>query len=379
MLFQIDIVKEWQFLLYLTAIIIGLQLAIYFFYQYLKIKDEKLQQNKILLSYGSFFLLGIVGAFFLILNRYFVVDSASKELINKIAYAVVLFSPIAFLHFINIAEFSNILKLKLGRLLMVLSLIPIIVLMVVPSTSQIFRVIVVLTLINAIYVIIFQLRLIKISLGTIKRRLISLFIGEIMTFISLFFNSEIPLSWYQPQYINSLIFLGIALFIIGLVIILTAIFRFPPFLEVNWQLNLLKLFVINQKDNVCLYTHEFRKSEENLDESRGKQDNLLFSGGISGIDSIISAITNTKTEKINTIKQGDSYILLDYGTKFPVPIVFALVVKQNLNSIRYFLSNIKLQFESFYKEILLNFEMLNLEGKEAQLFESYDIILKNLM
>ena len=54
-------IQEVRFLLYLTAAILGFQLAIYFFYRYYYIRDESLQLNKILLSYGFFFMLTIIG------------------------------------------------------------------------------------------------------------------------------------------------------------------------------------------------------------------------------------------------------------------------------------------------------------------------------
>jgi len=43
MLFQINANQEWQFLFYLIPVIFGIQLALYFFYQYYKIQDVKLQ------------------------------------------------------------------------------------------------------------------------------------------------------------------------------------------------------------------------------------------------------------------------------------------------------------------------------------------------
>jgi len=104
-----------------------------------------------------------------------------------------------------------------------------------------------------------------------------------------------------------------------------------------------------------------------------------MSGGLTGIEIIISAITNTQNERIKVIKQEGSYILLEYGTKYSTPIVYALLVKKDLKSIRYFLNLLKVQFENFFKEILENFEEFDLAGQDERLFSSFDIILENLI
>jgi hypothetical protein len=102
----------------------------------------------------------------------------------------------------------------------------------------------------------------------------------------------------------------------------------------------------------------------------------LYSGGIIGIDSVISSITGIKKQKINKIENEGSSILLEYGIE-PYNIIFALIMNKDLISMRIFLRNIKSQFESFYREILPGLDTI--PKNQDLLFGSFDLIIKNLI
>ncbi len=108
---------------------------------------------------------------------------------------------------------------------------------------------------------------------------------------------------------------------------------------------------------------------------KNKED--VLSGGLIGIESIISSITNTKEEKINKIRQGNSLILLEYGSGVTAHISYVLIVRHEQKAFRIFLNTIKNQFESFYKEILSNLDYI--EGKSDLLFTSFDVIIENVI
>ena len=105
----------------------------------------------------------------------------------------------------------------------------------------------------------------------------------------------------------------------------------------------------------------------------------LFSGAIDGIETMISTITSSTNRRVTEIDQGDSMILLEYGAKFPSPIIYALVVKKNLSSLRHLLKRLQGQFEAFFPEILRDLDQLSKQGPESQFFGSFDIIVNNLM
>lgn len=256
MLYQLTIIEEIQFLLYLTALILGIQLAIYVIYRFLKCKNEGLPLNKVILSFG----------------------------------------------------------------------------------------------------------------------LILILIGNILNIVSLFSILEFITDINRSEYITIIFFIGASLLIVGFALTLVGLYTFPAFYGFKWVGNILKLFIINQKNNVCLYSRDFSKIKS---EHKQRDYEQLFSVGIIGIDMVLSEITNTQGEAINKIQQPDSLILLEYGSGISSQIIYALIVKKDLKSNMYVLKTIKKQFESFYKEILR--ELDNLKGNKEQLFGSFDIIIEDLI
>lgn len=360
MVLQLAYIEEIEFLLYLTATILGVELVFYFFYRYNKIKDDRLPLNKILLSFGIFYFLLISGTFILTVKSLFISDSNLQEIIYKIGSLSILFSPISFAFFIKIKEFSEIINLKIAQYLLIFSLTLFIIAIFFPSTL-IFTYIFFIGI--SLPILIFQIRLISTAKGNIKKRILEVFIGNIVSLVSLFFTLKI---------ITDLYIIGLSLLILSFIITSMGVYRFPAFYEFRWKENLLKLLIINQKNNGCLYSHDFTQ----IKVDNNKDYEKMFSGGIVGIDSIISVVTNTQGF-INEITHLNSLILLDFSSYHSTQLIFALVVKKDLKSNRYFLKSLKEQFESFYKDILKDID--NLKGNEEQLFGSFDIIIENIM
>ncbi len=384
MLLQLSEIREIQFLLCLINIILGTQLVIFFFYRYHKINAERLQLNKILLSYGSICLLSIISAFILIINRFFISSPYLKEILTKLGYILIFFSFITFLYFITSEEFSKIIKLNVVKVLIILNFIPIILVILIPSNTFIFSFIKIIAI--ALYLVlfgIFQTRLVIKARGKIKKHLIQILIGGIIYFGSLFFIIEIFIHLLYPlENSTILLFLCMLSFIAGFIIILSGIFGFPAFFELNWEENLMNFFIINQNNNSCLFKYNFsgifqegRFMKKNNDYTQKKFENIL-SGGVTGIDRIIAEITNTENEKINKIKREDSLVFLEYGSNFFSNITYALITKKDLNSNLYFLKSLKKKFEYIFKEVLIDVE--DFEEKE-QLFKNFDVIIDDLL
>jgi hypothetical protein len=258
-LLQLSEIREIQFLLCLTNIILGSQLVIFFFYRYRKINAERLQLNKILLSYGSICLLSIISAFILIINRFFISSPYLKEILTKLGYILIFFSIITFLYFISSEEFSKIIKLNIIKVLIILNFIPIILVILIPSNVFIFSFLKIIVV--SLYLVLlgtFQTRLVIKAKGKIKKHLTQILIGGIIYFGSLFFLIEIFIHLLYPlENSTILLFLCTLSFIAGFIIILSGVFGFPAFFELNWEENLINLFIINQNNNRCLFNYNF--------------------------------------------------------------------------------------------------------------------------
>jgi len=376
MQFQSIELKEFQFLFYLIPVTMGFELVFYFYYQYFKIRDIKLKLNRVLLAFGTFILFIVIGPLWIQISRNFLEEGTQLyEIISRIGWGFAFLSTIGFSIFIIKKDFSQIININIVKILIILNLIPIIILIFTPSTrAPIFLVSIIFILLNGINVIRFQIILVRKSVGKIKRKFFFFLLGALVSFPALGFAVVVGIG-ILPPIINEIVyFTGVAILLLGFIIISFSVYEFPPFYEFEWRENLLKLFIINQKTREYLYFHDFT---ENLIDDLSQDDKAkLYSGGILGIESIITTITNTKEEKINKIEQKDSVILLNYSSVIPY-LTYALIIRKDLLSLGHLLDTIKLQFEVFYREILINLE--NLKGNQKLMFGSFDIILRGIL
>ncbi len=373
MAFQIPYIIEIQYLVYLIPVLLGVQLAIYFYLQYFRTRTAKLRLNRVLLSFGTFTLMVIFAALFNMTDRVFNLSVEADSLLRKFGFTLGLLSPFGFMVFIAIPEFNKIINVKAACVLIGLSALPIIVLFTLGSRSPLYVPTLLFTGLNAYYLIQFQVKLIRISLGSMRRKLILVFLGEFIALSAIPFAVSVVLTGGESIDVKWLI--GIALLMTGFLIMFVAANNFPAFLEFDWALNLRKLFIIDQNSNAFLYTRNFEKVTQ--DDDRAKSRDEMFSGGITGLEQLLASVTGGEREKITRIDQEDSIILLEYG-KVGISIIYALVVKKDLVSLRYFLQKLKEQFESFYKNILTNLEGLHVGEGQDRLFLSFERIVNRL-
>jgi hypothetical protein len=232
-----------------------------------------------------------------------------------------------------------------------------------------------------VYILFFQIKLITLSTGSIKKRLKLFTLGAILCLTAFLLGSYIfsDLILQKFSYISQGI--AIPLFIIGMIIILLGIYNFPAFLEFGWRENLIALIIVNRHNFNILYSYKFegvvedygKLDSENIKLSRGTS---LFSKGIIGIENVISKVTKTEEMNINKIHQGDLLILLERGEEPISNVIIGLFIKREMKSASYVLSQIKQKFQDNYKDILLNLEALS---RFDGLFTSFDVFLGDIL
>ncbi|MFX0102930.1 MAG: hypothetical protein ACFFCS_25400, partial [Candidatus Hodarchaeota archaeon] len=261
------------------------------------------------------------------------------------------------------------------------------------TQSRAFRASMGITVVTAIYILIFQIRLVLGSMGSIKSRLKLFITGEVICLFGLISAAELIMDMLVtiiPENLKDFtILIGVGTLIIGFTIIFISGYNFPEnaFYEVEWKRSLLKLFIVDVNTNKSLYNCTFSDiTSESGEEKKGigkvNQEDItsgdaLFSGGIVGIESLVSEISKAEAQKTNKIDRGNSFILLEYGSESFLPVLYALVVNKDLDSLAFFLKNVRVQFESFYNRILQNLDKI--PTKREQLFSSFDMILKNIL
>lgn len=374
MLVQIEYGKELQFLAYLVPVIMGIQLTIYFYIQYKKLEDEDLPLNIILLAFGSFILFIVIGPLFIQIARNFIMNKLIYDIVYRIGWALAFFSTITFSRFIIREDFSLIINLKVAKSLMILNCIPIICVFILPSLpSPIFIGSIFFVVVNGLYIIRFQIILIQKSIGRIRAKIRFFLIGALISLVALIFATIVGLR-VLPSIINEIVyFTGVIVLFIGFVMMYFSVYNFPPFYEFEWRENLIKLYIFNPKDFKTLYHLDLvHKSHSNNSENI----NRIFSKGISGIEKVISLITDTKTERINKIQQDDFLIIFEYGN-IPLSLIYVLIVKEDLISSKHLLKIVRIRFESFFKEILLN--LYDLEEDQEKIFISFNTIMEEIL
>jgi len=369
MFIQIEYGKEIQFLAYLVPVIMGIQLTIYFYYQYKKLEDEQLPLNKVLLAFSSFIIFIVFGPLFIQIARNFIVDELTYEIVYRTGWALAFFSTIIFSSFIIRKEFSFIINVKFAKTLMVLNFVPVLFLFILPSLrSPIFIGSIFFVVINGLYIIRFQVILIQKSVGRIHRKLKFFLLGAIISLFALVFAIFVGLQ-VLPQIINEIIyFTGVFDLFIGFLVMYFSVYNFPPFYEFAWRENLYKLFIINHQNYKTLFSLDL------IQNSQFKSDNIdqIFSKGISGIEKLITLITNSTTEKINKIQQDEYLILFEYGLN-PSSLIYIFIVKEDLFSAIHLLRSVRMHFESFFREILLNLD--HIDESQEKIFLSFNNIM----
>ncbi|MFX1365340.1 MAG: hypothetical protein ACFFCE_03480 [Promethearchaeota archaeon] len=380
MLSQIEINKELQFIAFLLPIMMGFQLTIYLFFQYQKTRDKNLPLNRILLAFGSFIFFLILGTLLIHIARNFIENEIIHVIITRIGWFFGFFSTICFSSIIIAKEFSSVINIKIAKILLIFTIIPVVVLFIVPNLlSPLFISSIIFIVLNGLYLVRFQMIMIRKVVGNIKKKFELFLYGTLISLVALTFAIFVGLGVLPPILNEIIYYTGICVLIIGFIIISFSVINFPPFYEFEWRKNLIKLFIINQQNKSCIYSYDFIekfKDKNAQNQNHLKQFENLFSKGILGIESIIGIITNTKGKGLNEIEKGDYHIFLE-DSQYPFYLTFVLIVKVHLISTPHLLKSIKGRFELFFREILLNLN--NFSEEYSQLFSSFDNIMNQIL
>lgn len=365
------------------SFIIGYQMSFYFLYYYYRHRERKIELNKILLYYGIFFGLSITGYLFDIINDFYITNIFIKDIFARMVYLLILIASVLILYHISSKVYKEIINPTLTKILIFKNIFPFISIFIFnPATTE-FHFAIIFISIDFLFFLIFQFNLIRFSSGKIKKRLKLIFLGSVISYLSIIIGF-IPVSQLVNQMNNPIIAIPyLTTSSLGFTILLLGAIKFPVFLEFFWKQNLISLFIINRKTLKKLYSYNFTTYTEDIDNSKKSLINInesirLISQGMIGIIEIFTAVAETKDKKIQKIKQGGFSILLEYGEEPISNIFFILLVKGEMESNKYFLTTIKNQFQWMYKHVIPILEFLDGSSTE-RIFSSFDSIIKNIL
>ena len=373
---------DFYFPFMILELLIGYQISFYFLYQYYKIKEEKIGLNKILLAFSLLFGLGVSGIVIRNYNSYYINDVILNNFFLYFTHIIIAVAVSSFLLIISSKSFQIIININVTRAVSIYTIVISILIFVVQIKSIQFILFIISIILGYFYLIFFHLKLINRSKGKIRKRIILIFIGEVLLISNILIGIEETVVLIFLQHMPFITLISNFVILFALMTILLCVYKFPIFLEFNWDKNLIKLFIVNTQNFEIIYTFNFTEEIERKENTTKKPSEIIesdyfFSRGIIGIKDIISGITNKKEEGIEKIRRGELLILLKNGDAPLSFVLYCLTVKKEMNSINYFLKTIKNEFQELYKNIILSFE--DLQGLENKIFSSFDNHIKNII
>jgi len=355
------------------AILIGYQISIHFLYLYYTKKKDNLRLNRILLAYGGIFFFLITTVLIRVIYNYYIEDPALESIFYQLSLITISIAALVFLYCLTEKGFNSIINTKITKsILMLAATIAIILFFIKDSNLRMILAILSLS-IASIFIVIFHYKLLSLSSGVIKNRLILITIGNFIMVGGIVLEAdEIIYSLPYDAQIMSMI-LSVPLFVIGEFMIFLAILNFPAFLEFDWKEHVLSLYIIESRSLSILYKYEFVETHE-AKQYQELADSLTK--GVIGIDKLVSAISSSD-KQIEKIVQDDLTLLTSFRDLKPVSILYVLIVNKDMESYPFILSQITNKFEFYFKEILLNLK--SIEGHENLVFSGFDLTIKNIL
>ncbi len=355
------------------ALIIGFQISVYFFYLYFRERTHKVELNKILLGYGFLYGFLLISVLLRTLNAYFIEDAYLGNIFLVVSYGFLGSAAISFLYCVSSKGFNTIIQTKITKLIILLSIIFVSFIYIFDQhLIQIFLITVGVS-IAGIYLFPFHFRLIKLSAGNIKKRIILFTLGSSLVLLGILLEADEIIDFFNEEMQIALQIFSVPIFILGELIIFLGLFQFSAFIEFDWKEHLLGLYIIDRKSLTLLYTHEFQDLTK---KSQFKEIAEKLSKGIMGIDLIISAITK-KQEELEKLVQDELIFLLKTRDIGNASISYIVLVNKEMDSFPYFLKKTIKKFEYDYKSILLHLDAI--KGKEKKIFANFDNILNRMV
>ncbi len=178
---------------------------------------------------------------------------------------------------------------------------------------------------------------VKNTTGSVRSSMRLIFVGVLIGFVGYLLRSDpVYYSFGEQSYI-----VGAALLVTGLVILGIAVLSSPILDELDWDEQMLELFVIHSA-GILVFHHKFRAAVD-LDEN-------LTAAGITGVQELVKEITQSK-EGLNNLSVGDFEILFAQRENF----ISMLLAKESYRVLLEKVEDFADSFEMVYGEALEDF------------------------
>ena len=195
---------------------------------------------------------------------------------------------------------------------------------------------------------------VKNTTGTVRRSMRMIFIGVLIGFVGYLLRSDPVYYIFGEEYFVA----GAAFLVTGLVILGIAILSSPTLDELDWDEQMLELYVIHSA-GILMFHHKF-KTAVDIDEN-------LTAAGITGVQELVMEITQSKAG-LNNLSVGDFDILFAQKENF----ISMLLAKESYRVLLEKVEDFAERFEMVYGDALEDFS-----GEVGQ-FNTASTLVKSL-
>jgi hypothetical protein len=187
-----------------------------------------------------------------------------------------------------------------------------------------------LALITLVGVMLFLRYTMKNISGNVRRSIKTIVAGFLIGFLGFVFSSDMiyNILGFGPYII------GEGALIIGLVIFGFGAIYSPALSELDWRLQLVELYVI-QQGGLLVYCFEFEKTSD--------LDQVLTAAGISGVQSLFQEITKSESG-LNVVSVGKFEILFSHSTSFTSVLITKAPYNVLVDKIKEYTDTFELMF-----------------------------------
>jgi hypothetical protein len=333
------------------------------------------------LAFSTIFAIGATSYIFLIIGSFYVPDIILADLFIRFGVSLLQAGILLVLLILLSKPFRNLINSRLVKVISVLSGISVIYALFLYVELLGLLPCIIIGFIGGTYFMYFQIKLIKLTSGSIHSRLLITLVGEIIFLIGMFLGSG-SLNVPELAEIKDILYIvGSYVVNFGLLLVLYGTIKFPGVPEFEWKNKLLKLYVVDAMNLFELYSYDFSRSRIFVNETKptysNDVNNSLNSIGVVGISDVFDEITKTYQNRVKTIKYGKFSILLEYEEDPKSQFLFVLFVETDMKSLELFLKKVKNQFLTSYKSLLTTYDIV--ERFRESLFSSFDLVLEKLL
>ncbi len=191
----------------------------------------------------------------------------------------------------------------------------------------------------------------------------------LMIISAFFIIAGVVLTLYRVQVLDVILMLtGYVCSIIGLVGMYATFYHSNLFIESGWRNALESLYIIHSNLNQPLYYQNLK-----VDTNTSEEKVSFISQSLVGIDTILKAITESNAggkSRVSLISQEGKFLFIEHSFN----AIVCFVVNRNLQSLRYYLRQIRNAWDRYYSS-----RPINWGSAQQEVFSAMQVLVNRIL